>query len=32
MMALNRVLDRKVKFDYVELEKVQPNFEEEATK
>jgi len=30
MMALNRVLDQKVKFDYVELEKIQPDFEEEA--
>lgn len=30
MMALKRVLDNKVKFDYVEFEKVQPGFEEEA--
>ena len=29
MMALNRVLDQKVKFEYVELDKVQPDFEEE---
>ena len=29
MMALKRVLDSRVKFDYVELEKSQPEFEDD---
>lgn len=28
MMALKRVLDNKVKYDYVELDKIQPDFDE----
>lgn len=32
MMALQRVLDGRVKYDFVELERMQPTFEEEETK
>jgi DNA-directed RNA polymerase omega subunit len=32
MMALRRVLDKRVKYDYAELENMQPTFEEEETK
>jgi DNA-directed RNA polymerase subunit K/omega len=32
MMALQRVLDKRVKYDFVELERMQPTFEEEETK
>ena len=31
MMALNRVLDNRVKFDYVTLDQVQPDFVEKET-
>jgi len=31
MMALKRVLDGRVKFDYAEPESVQPSFEEDET-
>ena len=30
MMALKRVLDARVKFDYVEPDKIQPDFEPET--
>lgn len=32
IMALRRVLDRRVKYDYVEPENMQPTFKEEETK
>jgi DNA-directed RNA polymerase subunit K/omega len=32
MMALQRVLDKRVKYAFVELERMQPTFEEEETK
>ena len=32
IMALRRVLDKRVKYDYVEPENMQPTFKEEETK